>query len=24
VLGHRVGWQQTGIGLRDAVGETLR
>jgi hypothetical protein len=24
VLGRRVGWQQTGIGLREAVGETLR
>jgi hypothetical protein len=24
VLGRRVGWQQTGTGLREAVGETLR
>jgi 2',3'-cyclic-nucleotide 2'-phosphodiesterase (5'-nucleotidase family) len=24
VLGRRVGWQQTGVGLREAVGEALR
>jgi hypothetical protein len=24
VLGRRVGWQRTGIGLRKAVGEALR
>jgi hypothetical protein len=24
VLGRRVGWRQTGIGLREAVGEALR